>query len=389
MDIRTKLVFALVAVSLGSMLVLGWFSYDAARGFMREHARQHLVSVAETKSEDLHNVGVAWLDRVRLIASRTQLRISLEAHNHFPLEEHRARIERILKDALESVRAVRSIAVFDVEGRVVTMAGDLPAGERTLDIEPFLQPEASTSIQGPSFDPDGNLVMTFIEPVHLEGAPIGAVEVVMSARELIDVTGNYIGLGETGEAVLARSDGQGGAVIVHPLRFDSTATLRRTVRQAGDPILQAVRGNEQFFEEGAVDYRGEPVLAATRSLPEYGWGLVVKVDLDEEEGPVDELRDTMVTLGLSIAAFAIAIGTMLGLYFARPIHALSEVANRIHKGDLDARANADSDDEIGLLARTFNEMAEQLIATNRELERRINERSGEGEAAPPNEGPDR
>ena len=38
MDIRTKLVFALVAVSLGSMFALGSFSYLEARELLREMA---------------------------------------------------------------------------------------------------------------------------------------------------------------------------------------------------------------------------------------------------------------------------------------------------------------------------------------------------------------
>ena len=56
MDIRTKLVFALVAVSLGSMLALGAFSHAASRALLQRMALRELEAVAETKKQDLERV---------------------------------------------------------------------------------------------------------------------------------------------------------------------------------------------------------------------------------------------------------------------------------------------------------------------------------------------
>jgi PAS domain S-box-containing protein len=65
-------------------------------------------------------------------------------------------------------------------------------------------------------------------------------------------------------------------------------------------------------------------------------------------------------LGLSLSAFAILLGTFLGLRFAKPIHDLSAVANRIRLGELSARAETGREDEMGFLVRAFNQMAEEL-----------------------------
>ena len=56
MDIRTKLVFALVAVALGSMLALGAFTYDATRAQLQRLALRQLDALAESKKEDLERV---------------------------------------------------------------------------------------------------------------------------------------------------------------------------------------------------------------------------------------------------------------------------------------------------------------------------------------------
>jgi methyl-accepting chemotaxis protein len=97
----------------------------------------------------------------------------------------------------------------------------------------------------------------------------------------------------------------------------------------------------------------------------------VKIDAEEQEQPVLDLRRYMVRLALALSAFAILTGTVLGLSLARPIRQLADVANRIRAGDLDARAESRGDDEIGDLARTFNLMAAKLIETNRALARQL------------------
>jgi PAS domain S-box-containing protein len=99
---------------------------------------------------------------------------------------------------------------------------------------------------------------------------------------------------------------------------------------------------------------------ATRFLPETRWGVIVKFDTAEELAPVDEFRRELVTLGLSLAAFAILLGALLGFRFSKPVLDLAGVAKRIHEGELDARAEIVNQDEIGLFARTFNEMADEL-----------------------------
>ncbi len=64
---------------------------------------------------------------------------------------------------------------------------------------------------------------------------------------------------------------------------------------------------------------------------------------------------------------ALALGVGLAFIFreniAGPIRRLTTVADNIRTGDLDARAEVESSDEIGALADTFNEMTDQLSHT--------------------------
>ncbi|MCI0436544.1 MAG: HAMP domain-containing protein [Gemmatimonadetes bacterium] len=378
MDLRTRLVFALVAVSLGTMLALGVVGYTRARDLLRDQAREKLEGVAESKTDALQNVKRAWRDRVRLIASRTQLRLSLDTYRRTHADVERERIAQIIEDATSSVVTVCRITVFDADGHVVTRTGGVPA---SADPDPggVLTPSEEVVFRGLALGPDGELEIAFVTGLTREHQLVGALEIVMSATELIEVTGDHTGLGETGETLIVHRLGADSAVIVNPVRHTQGQPLgHRVALHDPNPVALALEpGTARPLT--SVDYRGQEVLSASRFLPDFGWALIVKVDADEQESGVLELRRDMIRLALSIGAFAILIGTLLGLQLAGPIRHLADVANRIHAGELTARATIRSEDEIGMLARTFNQMAEKLIETNRELIERARGNDAEAE----------
>lgn len=362
MDLRTKLVFVLVAVSLASMLALGALAYTAASDLLRQKALRQLDSLAETKKEDLEKVIEGWEDRVSLIASRTQLRLSLRDHSRSPNPGDRERMERILTDAHRSSEALHSLTVYDSEGRPVASTGEGPERPPAA-LRPGSTSELEDTISSPEifFTSADEPRVRYLVALILEGQRVGALRVELKAEELIDLVRNFIGLGETGETMIVVRDSAGVTRVLHPRQREETGRTGLTRPEgANDPAARAIQGRDTVISAGLIDYRGEPVWAATRFLPDVGWGVVVKFDAEEERAEIVELRRRLTRLGLSLAAFAILLGTLVGLHFAKPIHDLAGVANRIRLGELDARATTEREDELGLLARTFNQMAAEL-----------------------------
>ena len=146
MDIRTKLVFALVAVTLGSMLAFGAFMYMSADRMISNATADQLEGLAESNADALESIVDGWKERVQLIASRTQLRVSLEDYNRTGDPGDAAQISRILEDAAGSTRSVVALAVYDVRGRLVARAG--APSEFNLD---ELPPRSTTAPEGEVF----------------------------------------------------------------------------------------------------------------------------------------------------------------------------------------------------------------------------------------------
>ena len=356
MDLRTKLVFVLVAVALASMLALGALAYTSAEDLITQRSSRNLVSLAEAKSERVESVLNSWQDAVKLLASRTQLRRSLASWNASSSERDREEIGRILGDARASSDLIEGISVYDDDGAVVTSVGAArPNRDRAADFSAV--DAASPNLLG--FTEERPARVGFRAPLILDTAVVGSLEALLSTRDLMAIAENRTGLRESGEALVAVLGAGREIRLLTPLRHDAAAA-DSAIAEAERMIADASAGMPDPTIEGLLDYRGEPVWAAYRSVDGSRLGVLVKLDEAEERAEILEFRDRIVGVGFSLAAFAILAGVGLAFAFARPIHALADVARRIHGGDLTARADADREDELGLLAETFNEMSEEL-----------------------------
>jgi PAS domain S-box-containing protein len=362
MDIRTKLVFAMVAVALGSMLTLGVVMYMSASTALRERHLLQLDGIAESMKDGLEEVASGWRDRVSLVASRTQLRESLRDHNETGNSDSSARIRRILADAVSAVGIIQSLAIYDVRGELVASAGWIRPPGPPEQVDPLGFPPGSGPVyEGVVAHADDSLRVGYAAPLLLDGEVQGALHALLKADALLDLTQNRARIGATGEMLIVLRDSEGADRVLHRVRPGGPRLWERvTLGGAGDPLRLALEGSEVLLSEGVTDDLGNPVWAAIRYIPETGWGIVIKLDAHEGQAPVRAFREQLVRLALSIGAVAILIGAILGLRFAKPIHDLAEVADRIREGTLSARAAVTSEDEVGLLARTFNQMAEEL-----------------------------
>ena len=110
------------------------------------------------------------------------------------------------------------------------------------------------------------------------------------------------------------------------------------------------------------------------------------------EAPYVELRRGVTLIMLLVAGISMVLLWIIGQITTRnvtePIFELVRATNKIAEGDLSCRVNIRSQDEIGLLADSFNKMAgkqqeysAQFIALTKSLEERVIQKTEELEAA--------
>jgi signal transduction histidine kinase len=203
------------------------------------------------------------------------------------------------------------------------------------------------------------------------------------------------GLGETGETYIVGAD----FTMRNDSRFfvqDSTSYFKR-LQLVGthDSTLAQIRTRsttilfQQAKTEATIDallghtntrlindYRGIPVLSSYTplSIPGVRWVMLAEIDAREALAPVSALRERLIFNGLALLLLASIVGVVLARMISHPLVALASATERFGKGDAFHRVPDSSPDEIGLLARTFNRMVENMSEYTDRLRKEINDR---------------
>lgn len=192
------------------------------------------------------------------------------------------------------------------------------------------------------------------------GAIVGALLLESRLGPVIDMVSIYNDLASTSESHIVQRSPHGDAAFITPLRFDDDAAFNRVVpASAGQPANAALESLQSRVIR-APDYRGTYSILALRTLPETGWGIVVKIDAVEALKPVQELRAAAVmTTAATVLGVLIAwlwLLNPLGIRLKRTAMA----AERIARGNLNTFVGDKKADEIGDVARTIDRLATDL-----------------------------
>lgn len=124
-----------------------------------------------------------------------------------------------------------------------------------------------------------------------------------------------------------------------------------------------------------------------RDYAGLGWTFMVSLRTREVLAPVLMLRNRILLIAGVITAAAILLGFILANTISAPIDKLSAAVSRIGAGKLTTHIESSSNDEVGQLAATFNQMAEDLkrsttsIGTFRATNRQLNDKNQQLEAS--------
>ena len=235
MDIRTKLVLALVLVALSSMALLGTFAYQTTAQMLQQISVRQLNALAESRKDDIQNVYEGWQDKVSLVRSRTQLRLNLVRYNERGDVEAVAGIRRILDEALTSVDVFERIALFDRRGEEVVRVGESSVEQS------FRIPDGDAVEFVGSFPmADGAVHIVLRSALTLDDTIIGGVEVVLSTADLRSVVSDYTGLGETGEVLIVMQEDSEWVRVLHPLRHQKVDHKRIPANEVSAGVRAAL-----------------------------------------------------------------------------------------------------------------------------------------------------
>jgi signal transduction histidine kinase len=223
--------------------------------------------------------------------------------------------------------------------------------------------------------------MFSVAPItDIQGNFIGEIIIEIDMGPVYKFIRETTGLGQTGEALLTRRDGD-FVLFLSPINDDPDAALKKRVPM-NDKLAYAAQ-KAALGQTGSgvtADYRGTEVLAAWRYIPSVRWGLVSKINAVEAFAPVRTLQVIMFSLGAIMVVIGLAAAGLIARTVTHPIRALREGAEAIRAGDLRRRVGTGAQDEVGSLSRAFDAMTYALVNDIAEREKAEGEVRGLNEA---------
>src|SRR5215831_2739620 len=168
----------------------------------------------------------------------------------------------------------------------------------------------------------------------------------------------------------------------------SSALSGLGIRDLATQIQHAIQNHDEAFLNGDSYWVGirrgiggekNEIFAAVFSTPAHITELNAKIASERQyyyslAQKKVAYRDTYVIILLLMTVLVLFAAVWVGLFWSKritvPLEALSEATREISAGNLAHRVQVQAQDELGLLVTLFNDMAEQLQGTTRELEAR-------------------
>ncbi|MGD2161916.1 MAG: GAF domain-containing protein [Anaerolineales bacterium] len=152
------------------------------------------------------------------------------------------------------------------------------------------------------------------------------------------------------------------------------ATEPEAFRGHAHPVFSQV----STAPSGSMEYinaNGDLVLSAYEWIPDWDLGIVTELPQSDIFAEVNTLAPFSIALVGAAALITVLAVTFAASRLLRPLGSLSELANRLAQGEWTYRVPVDRNDELGALAFSLNQMAEELSNVYRSLEDRVEERT--------------
>ena len=272
---------------------------------------------------------------------------------------------RLILKAGTQVSEIVELRIINLDGKVLGQTDGFSWQPANKSLIHKAIKTAQTAF-GDAFLSGNEARLGLVTPIKaMDGEVVGSLMLETRLGPIVDLVSEHQGVGYSSEGHIAQATTNGDAQFLTPLRFDPNAAFEKIVPDAvGLPINHSLKAPVAKIIH-ANDYRGVESILAIGTIPETGWGLVVKLDAEEAFLPVNKLRRSMILAAMLSIAVVLA-GYFLYLHpLAKRLRRNANAAQLIMGGDLTTRIQDTAGDEIGDAARSIDRLANDLQADHK------------------------
>ena len=363
-SISSKLITGGLILVLIPVFVVGYISYQKARGALMKQSKEQAQGIASDLARLTTNILESEMGKAGAMATQKRIRDLAESVAANGIQGSQERIEdayRALGKQFSQMGSnYQGIFVADANGRIYD--GILENGDRYQNIDIANQDffkEAKAS--GKTFISDMIISKATDKPVLTISAPIqndqghflGLLGLVIKANYLTDLISNRK-IGETGYGFMVN---RAGIMLAHPkaeniLKLDLTTIAE--MKSINDKMLSGQTGVESYR------FKGIDKIAGFAPVPLTGWSVCATQDESEFLAASTSIRNSTLFIAV-ITIVIVAVIVMLGARtITAPIIRAVGISDQLSKGDLTVEIVSESKDETGQLLDAMKRMVEKL-----------------------------
>ncbi len=368
LSIGSKITSLVLTVVFITVIAISFTAYTLVKNSIEDKYLDNLNAITQLKSNEVttyfeekqENVALA---REMLFSDEDLLELAAQEW------EEISEITMLLDEKLSGKAGnyiqqdvFKSITIITTAGEVLYTAGsNQQAGSSFVSPDKNILSKAGEGISLSDLyqinDEDRIAIgMPLSEDVANAGIIITEVDLMPVYTLIQDTTG----LGETGETLLAKQHNDRVAFLNNLRHTDFKKSLVMG-DSTGGPAQEAVQGIAGAYI--STDYRGEEVLAVWDHIPMVNWGIISKIDTKEVFQEGRGLMIRFLIAGGVIVMLSLMISIIFSRFLAEPLAALKYTLELLQQGILPSRVEKFSNDEIGQMAETTDQLVQSLKKT--------------------------
>ena len=126
----------------------------------------------------------------------------------------------------------------------------------------------------------------------------------------------------------------------------------------------AILARHALYNEGSlykiIESGGNRQMLVGCLTKDGSYGVIVSASLAQIETAAEVMRSVLIPVAIFLIALNLLVAALFSRWFTRPMRQLSEGAREIADGNYDVQVPVVRNDELGLLGREFNHMAQEV-----------------------------
>ena len=362
-SLKYRLPLLLGTLLAGVIIACNWASYRAVKASALEVGRERLQNLTQQLSTLLQQSANNITTKTATVAGDGAVRSLLKS----PETASQADVQKLLQQftAPQDVNAIR-VELWSVERGLLLVA---PEGDKT---------------------PLGDLTNDFKQ---LTSEPFKSVGPIRRVKDTV---------GFPAIAAIKSDDGKVAGYLVRWRKLAANAETRQQLTTLLGTSAALYLGNRDddiwsdfsdVVTKPSIDVRTRQdistylrdgnieVIGLARPIAGTPWLILIEFPDDVVLKPVSGYVKRMVWIGVFLFVMGVAGTFVLSRNITSPIYQLTAGATAISRGDHSRMVNIQQKDELGQLAKAFNAMTEKVSNSQRELERKVQERTSQLEEA--------